>query len=141
MRRVAPHRIGPVKEARPLSLRRILLWAAAFAVLVAIGFGPRWWEHRLYRQAEAVTGVGATMHAGTLADARRKIDPGRRANEIEAALGKPSLAFAVQGDVRREMWTYYYPDGTMVVNLTAGIAERISVTFGPPLIPTSRRPR
>ena len=130
-----------MKDARPLSLRRALLWAAAFAVLAAIGFGPRWWENHLYRQAEALTGVGATMHGGTLADARRRIDPGRRASEIEAALGKPSLAFATEGEVRREIWTYYYADGTMVVNLTAGIAERISVTSGPPLIPTSRRPK
>jgi hypothetical protein len=117
------------------------LFAAAIVLLVAVGFGPRWVENRLYRQVEAIAGVEAPVRPGTLVDARKKIDPGRRSDEITAALGQPSLQSSSDGDLRREIWTYYYADGTMIVNLTGGIAERIAIRFGAPVIKKSVRPK
>jgi len=117
----------------------VLLVAALAATATAVWF-PRWWEMRLYRQAEALTGVGAPIRAGNLTDARRKIDPNKTDKEVLAALGPPSIQVGTDGASTRGIWTYYYADGTMVVNLTDGIVVRISVSYGPPKIPTSRRP-
>jgi hypothetical protein len=127
---------APERSRRGLYL---LLAAGLLAALAALWF-PRWWEMRLYRQAEALTGVGAPILPGTLTDARGKIDPGRSSKEMLEALGKPSLSSAVAGTSSREIWTYYYADGTLTVNLTDGYAARISVSYEPPKIPTSRRP-
>ena len=116
-----------------------LLGAALLAVAGALWL-PRWWEHRLYRQAEALTGVGAPVLSGTLTDARKKIDPGRSEQDVVAALGRPSIAQAAQGSSSHGIWVYYYADGTMTVNLTDGVVVRVGVAYGPPQIPTSRRP-
>ena len=62
----------------------VSLWAAAFLIAIAAGFGPRWWEHRLYRQAEAIAGVAAPIRPGKLSDARGKIDPGRTSADVVA---------------------------------------------------------
>jgi peptidoglycan/LPS O-acetylase OafA/YrhL len=124
---------------RPRSGRYVLLAAALLAALAAFWL-PRWWESRLYRQAEALTGVGAPIKPGSLTDARRKIDPGRASGDVLAALGRPSLSAATAGPSPREIWTYYYADGTMTVNLTDGYVVRVAVAYGPPKIPTSRRP-
>jgi hypothetical protein len=117
------------------------LFAAAIVLLVAVGFGPRWAENRLYRQIEGIAGVEAPVRPGALVDARKKIDPRRRGDEIAAVLGPPSIASASDGELKREIWTYYYADGTMIVNLTGGIAERIDVRFGAPVIRKSVRPK
>ncbi len=102
---------------------------------------PRWWENREYREAEAIAGVGAPLAAGSLADARGKIDPGVAAHDVMARLGKPAIAVGTEGrDTRREVWKYYFADGTLIVNLTDGRVQRVSTTFGPPKIPTSARP-
>ncbi|HEY6221322.1 MAG TPA: hypothetical protein VIX13_02185, partial [Candidatus Eisenbacteria bacterium] len=56
------------------------LWLTAFLLVVGIAaavWGPRLWERRLYRQAEALTGVGSRVLDGTVTEARRRIDPGR----------------------------------------------------------------
>jgi hypothetical protein len=119
----------------------VLAWLVAFALAILIGFGPRWWEHRLYRETEALTGVGAPILAGSVTDARRKVDPGRAGDRIVAALGRPSMSTSAQGLSKYEVWTYYYADGTMTLNMLDGIAQRITLSYGPPLIPTSRRPR
>ncbi|MGH9369412.1 MAG: hypothetical protein ACRD3M_17295 [Thermoanaerobaculia bacterium] len=95
---------------------------------------------RLYRQAEALTGVGAPILPGTLTEARRKIDPGRLEKDALAALGKPSFSASAAGLSRHEICTYHYADGTMTVNLTDGVVVRVGVSYGPPKIPTSRRP-
>lgn len=116
-----------------------LLAAGLIAALAAIWL-PRWWEMRLYRQAEALTGVGAPILAGRLTEARRKIDPSRRSEDVLAALGHPSFSSATDGASRHEIWTYYYADGSMTVNLTDGVVVRIAVSYGPPKVPTSRRP-
>ena len=116
-----------------------LLAAALVATVLAVWF-PRWWEMRLYRQTEALTGVGAPIRQGTLTDARKKIDPGRTDKQVLAALGPPSMQTNTDGASTRGIWTYYYADGTMVVNLTDGIVVRIDTSYGPPRIPTSRRP-
>jgi hypothetical protein len=116
-----------------------ILAIALLAAVAALWF-PRWWEMRLYRQAEALTGVGAPVRSGTLTDARKKIDPGKSAKDVLAAIGKPSLESSTAGSSTHAIWTYYYGDGTMVVNLADDYVSRISVTYGPPQIPTSRRP-
>jgi hypothetical protein len=72
-------------------------------------------------------------------EARKKVDPGRSARDVESALGKPSTESSTAGSSSHAIWTYYYADGTMVINLTDDYVARISVTYGPPRIPTSRR--
>jgi len=116
-----------------------ILALVLFAAVAALWF-PRWWEMRLYRQAVALTGVGAPIRSGTLTDARKKIDPGKSAKDVLAAIGKPSLESSTTGSSTHAIWTYYYGDGTMIVNLADDYVSRISVTYGPPQIPTSRRP-
>ena len=116
-----------------------VLAAVALAAVAAAFWLPRWWEMRLYRQAEALTGVGAPVLSGKLADARSKIDPGKRGSDVIAALGNPSQRADTDGASTHGIWTFYYADGTMTVNLTDDVVVRISTTFGPPKIPTSRR--
>src|SRR5262245_53211959 len=116
--------------------------AGLLLVVALVGlaiWGPRWWEMRLYRKAEALTGVGAAVLPGDLTAARRKIDPGTPAKKALEALGKPSLSVGADGASSHEIWTYYYADGTMTVNLSDGIVQRIAMDYGPPKIPTSRR--
>jgi len=100
---------------------------------------PRWWEGRLYRETEAIAGVGAKVLPGSAGEARRKIDPGLLSDKAVAAVGKPSLSVHTDGSSTHDIWTYYYADGTMTVNLTDGVIVRISMDFHPPVIPTSRR--
>jgi len=111
----------------------ILLAGAAFWL-------PRWWENRLYREAEAVAGVGSPILPGTLADARKKIDPGIKAEKVEAALGKASFAVRTEGTSVHDIWKYYFADGTLTVNLTDGYVARVGTQFGPPRIRKTRRP-
>lgn len=124
--------------------RRRVLIPLGFLALVAIAAAfwlPRWWEHRLYRQAEALTGVGSRVLSGSVTDARRKIDPGRTGEQVVAALGQPSFSAGIAGSSTHAIWTYYYSDGTLTVNLTDAVVVRIGTAYGPPRIPTSRRPR
>ncbi|HSS44821.1 MAG TPA: hypothetical protein VLO07_05705 [Thermoanaerobaculia bacterium] len=119
---------------------------ALAGVLAALAFSaaiwlPRWWENRLYRQAESIAGVGSPVLAGSTTEARKKIDPGRTAQQVVDALGRASFSMHTAGSSTHDIWTYYYADGTMTVNLTDGIVQRISVAYGPPVIPTSRRPK
>jgi len=118
-----------------------LLWGAAFVFAILLMLAPSWWEGYLYRQTETLAGVGAALRSGGVTSARRRIDPGRKSEQILRALGRPSMTMAAEGTSSHEVWTYYYADGTMTVNLTDGIAQRISLTYGPPRIPTSRRPQ
>lgn len=122
----------------PSRRRWLFAGLAALVVLGAIWL-PRWWEMRLYRQAEALTGVGAKIQAGTLTDARRRVDPGRTEPQVVAALGRPSLSAATEGSSSHAIWTYYYGDGTLTLNWTDGVVVRVGVSYGPPRIPTSRR--
>jgi hypothetical protein len=126
-----------------LSPRRGLVAAAIFIpIFVALALWlPRWWENREYREAEKIAGVGAPLAPGSLAEARKKIDPGVASNDVVARIGKPAISIGTEGrDTRREIWTYYFADGTLTVNLTDGRVQRVSTTFGPPRIPTSARP-
>jgi hypothetical protein len=92
------------------------------------------------RDAQMIAGVGSQIVPGTLTEARKKVDPGVTAEKIVAGLGKPSFKVATQGkDSRREIWTYYFSDGTMIINLTDDAAVRISTTYGRPKIPRSTR--
>jgi hypothetical protein len=125
----------------PSPPRKVLLAMIVIAILAAAAFWlPRWWENRLYRQAEAMTGVGSRVLAGGVTSARGKIEPGKTAPQVVAAIGRPSFSVRTEGTSTHDIWTYYYADGTMTVNLTDGVVKRISLTYGPPKIPTSHRP-
>jgi hypothetical protein len=118
--------------------RRRLLAAVVVvpALLAAALWLPRWWEGRELREARKIAGVGSQLTAGSMTDARKKIDPGLTADRIEAAIGKAGFAVGTSGrDVKHEIWTYYFSDGTMTINLTDGSAVRISTIYGPPRIP------
>ncbi len=118
--------------------RRRLLAAAVIvpALLAAALWLPRWWEGRELSEARKIAGVGSQLSAGSMTDARKKIDPGLTSEKIAAAIGKPGFAVGTDGrDVKHEIWTYYFSDGTMTVNLTDGAAVRISTIYGPPRIP------
>lgn len=124
----------------PGPTRTLLITAGVLAVAIAASiWGPRLWEHRLYRQAEAIAGVGAPVHPGRVTDARRRIDPGKPREAVSSALGKASFAMRTEGSSVHEIWIYYYADGTMTVNLTDGIVQRVGVQYGPPKIPSSAR--
>jgi 4-amino-4-deoxy-L-arabinose transferase-like glycosyltransferase len=125
------------ERARPtlyLVLAAVLLLAGAAFWL------PRWWENREYRGAEAIAGVGAKILSGKLADARGKVDLGMPASKVTTALGQPSFAVKTEGTSTHEIWTYYFPDGTLTINLTDGFVARASTAFGPPSIRKSKRP-
>jgi len=114
--------------------------AGAVVLAVAAFWLPRWWENREYRLAEAIAGVGSRILPGTLADARKRVDPGLAAARVTAALGQPSFSVRTEGTSVHEIWTYYFADGTLTVNLTDGNVARVSTAFGPPKIRTSKRP-
>lgn len=101
---------------------------------------PRWWEDREFRQAEAIAGVGSRVLPGKLVDARGRIDAGIPGTKVTAALGQPSFAVKTRGSSTHEIWTYYFSDGTLTVNLTDDYVTRVSTRFGPPRIPQSLRP-
>jgi hypothetical protein len=105
-------------------------------VLAAALWLPSWWEGRELRAARDIAGVGAQLSAGSMTDARKRIDPGLPAEKIVASIGKPGFAVGTDGkDSRREIWTYYFDDGTLTINLTDGAAVRISTAYGPPRLP------
>lgn len=118
----------------------VLLFLGLIAAAAALWF-PRWSEERSYRQAEAIAGVGAPVREGSLTGARKKIESGASAEAVRAALGPPSIGVATEGSSRHDIWTYYYSDGTLTVNLTDGFVVRIKTDYGSPNIPVSRRPR
>jgi len=122
---------------------RPALFLALLLVLLLVGaaiWAPRWWNNRLYRQTEALAGVGSAVQPGSVTQARGKIDPGKTSKQVTDLVGRPSFAVGTEGSSTHDIWTYYYADGTMTVNLTDGIVQRISIAYGPPKIPTSRRP-
>ncbi len=129
-------------SGEPVFTRKALIAAIFFVpvLLVAALWGPKWWERHELQEAQKVAGVGSQMVPGHLTDARKKIDPGATAEAIVAAIGKPSFKVGTQGrDSTREIWTYYFADGTLVINLTDGSAVRIGTTYGRPKIPRSSR--
>jgi len=122
--------------------RKGLIVAIAFVpiLLAAFLWLPRWWEAREYRQIESIAGVEAHISQGKLADARDKVKNGMKSDSVVAAIGKPALSVATDGVSRHEIWTYYFADGTLLLNLTDGLVQRASADFHPPKIPTSARP-
>ena len=122
---------------------RPALFIALLLVLVLVAAAlwvPRWWNNRLYRDTETLTGVGSVVQPGGVTPARGRIDPGKTSKQVVELVGRPSFAVGTEGSSTHDIWTYYYSDGTMTVNLTDGIVQRISVAYGPPEIPTSLRP-
>jgi len=118
--------------------RRRLLAAIVFVplVLAAALWLPRWWEGRELRQAREIAGVGSAMQAGSMTDSRKKVDPGLTAEQVKTAIGPASFAVGTDGrDSKHEIWTYYYKDGTMTINLTDGTVARVSTIYGTPRIP------
>jgi hypothetical protein len=124
-------------DAEHKTRRRLLAAVVLVPVLLAAALWlPQWWERRELREARAIAGVGSQLAAGSMTDARRKIDPGATAEKIVAAIGKASFTVGTDGkDSRREIWTYYYSDGTLTINMTDGTAIRVSTVYGPPRIP------
>jgi hypothetical protein len=91
---------------------------------------------------ESMAGVEARVLPGSLAEARQKAETGARTEQLVAVLGKPSLSVRTEGkDSSHEIWTYYFSDGTLVLNITDGVIQRVSADFRPPAIPTSARPK
>jgi hypothetical protein len=133
------NRVSETVSSEDSRRRSLLLAAAAVPILVAaVIWLPSWWERREFWQAQEIAGVGARIAPGTLTEARKKVDPGIPAGKIEAALGKPSISSAADGkDARREIWTYFFADGKLTINLTDGVAQRIGVVYGKPRIPHS----
>lgn len=127
------------EERGPRPALTVALFLMVVLVAAALWF-PRWWERRLFRQAEAMTGVGSRVMPGNATESRGKINPGDSASRVVEAIGRPSFSVGVQGTSVHDIWTYYYADGTMTVNLTDGVVKRISLAYGPPKIPTSHRP-
>ena len=123
--------------------RRGLLVAIAFVPILLAGFLwlPRWWEEREFRQMEGIAGVEAKLSPGKLGDARDKIHDGMKVEAVTAAIGKPALSVGTDGISRHEIWKYYFADGTLILNVTDGLVQRVSADFHPPVIPTSTRPR
>jgi hypothetical protein len=130
-----------MEDSRPVQ-RRLLLAVVLIPILVMAALWlPRWWEKRELHAAQAIAGIGSQIVPGNITDARKKIDPGATAEKIAEAIGKPSFLVGTTGkDARHEIWTYYFSDGTMIVNLTGGIVVRISTEYGPPRIPKLTRP-
>ena len=97
---------------------------------------PRWWEGRELKAAREIAGVGSKIVPGSMTDARKKIDPGLTREQIVTAIGQPSFAVGTEGAAsRHEIWTWYFQDGTMTVNLTDGAAVRIGTIYGTPRVP------
>jgi hypothetical protein len=126
-----------LNEEEPSSRRRLLGAVVAIPILlVAALWLPHWWETHELHEARAIAGVGSQLAEGSMTDARKKIDPGLTSDKIVAAIGKPSFAVGTDGkEIRHEIWTYYFSDGTMTVNLTDGAAVRISTQYGAPRVP------
>ena len=104
--------------------------------LVAALWLPKWWEGRELSEARKIAGVGSELTSGSMTDARKKVDPGLAGDKIVAAIGKPGFAVGADGrDTKHEIWTYYFTDGTMTINLTDGVAVRIGTIYGAPRIP------
>jgi len=118
--------------------RRRLLAAIVLVplLLVAALWLPRWWEGHELKEARQIAGVGSPMQAGSMTDARKKIDPGQTAEQIRSAIGEASFVVGTEGrESKHEIWTYYYTDGTLTINLTDGTVARISTLYGTPRIP------
>src|SRR5262249_27567162 len=119
--------------------RRLVVGLAL--VLLAAGLAvwlPRWWDRRQLQKAEEIAGVGSPVLPGSVTDARRKIDSGMSSEKVSRAIGKASFAVHTEGTSTHDIWTYYYKDGTMTINLTDGMVQRVSLALGPPNIPKSR---
>jgi len=124
-------------DAEHQTRRRLLAAIVVVPIVLAAALWlPRWWEGRELRQAREIAGVGSPLQEGSMTDARKKIDPGQTAEQVQAALGKASFAVGTEGrESKHEIWTYYYKDGTMTVNLTDGTVARVSTIYGTPRIP------
>ncbi|PYQ36473.1 MAG: hypothetical protein DMF54_10130 [Acidobacteria bacterium] len=127
----------PAERARP-----VLFFLIGAAVLIALGafWLPRWWENREGPRAEAIAGADSRILPGSLAEARKRIDPGMTGARVTDAIGKPSFSVRTQGVSAHDIWTYYFTDGTLTINLTDGYVARVATEFGPPRPGRPRRP-
>jgi hypothetical protein len=115
------------------SPKGLLIALVSLTALAAAAYWlPRWWARRVDRQERSLAGIGAPVLPGAVTEARRRIDPGRSARQVVDAIGRPSVSIGTEGSSTHEIWTYYYADGTIRINLTDGIAQRISLEYGPP---------
>lgn len=107
---------------------------AAFLLVALVGVGalvlPRWWQGRTEKLAGTVSNPG-TILPGNTTSARSKIDPGKTEKAVVELLGKPSVAVETKGAERHTIWTYYYADGNLTLNLTDGYLVRVDTEYGP----------
>ena len=75
-----------------------------------------------------------------MADARKKVDTGVKAEKVEAELGKASFAVRTEGTSVHDIWKYYFADGTLTINLVDGYVARVGTHCGPPKIRKTGRP-
>src|SRR5262249_1178320 len=94
----------PGAEPRRIARGRWGLIGLALLAAVVAFWLPRWWEMRMYRQQEKVAGVGAALLPGGVTEARKKIDPGRSAQDVVSALGKPSTESSTAGTSSHGIW-------------------------------------
>jgi hypothetical protein len=128
-----------MSDTKKISRVPLVALAVAALVLAAAVFGMRWWQHRVDRESQALAGIGRVL-PGSVTEARKKVDPGRPEKAVLEAIGKPSGAVETRGASRHAVWTYYYADGTMILNLTDGYVARADLEYGPPRLATPGRP-
>ena len=46
------------------------------------------------------------------------------------SIGKPSVAVETKGAERHTIWTYYYADGNLTLNMTDGYLARADIEYG-----------
>jgi hypothetical protein len=117
------------ERARPVLF---LLIGAVVVIALLVFWLPRWWENRQGGRSEAIAGADSRILPGSLGEARKRIDPGMPGSKVTGAIGKPSFSVRTQGVSAHEIWTYYFTDGTLTINLTDGYVARVSTEFGPP---------
>lgn len=103
---------------------------AAFAGVAALVL-PRWWQSRSDRHVETPVGSPGAVLPGNVTDARSKIDPGKSEKAVLESIGKPSVAVETKGAERHTIWTYYYSDGNLTLNMTDGYLVRVDTEYGP----------
>ena len=105
-----------------------VLFLALLAGAAAL-FLPRWRPGYAPSPSEAPVGAGGVL-PGSVTNARSRIDPGKSEKAVLDAIGKPSVAVETKGAERHTIWTYYYADGNLTLNMTDGYLVRVDTEYG-----------
>ena len=90
---------------------------------------PRQWQGRTDGPFETIRSPKKIL-PGDVTSARKKVDPGKSEKAVLEAIGKPSVAVETKGAERHTIWTYYYADGNLTLNLTDGYLVRVDTEYG-----------